>query len=118
MIAYISIGARDINRSKRFYDAALEPLGYKYLRAARSMIGYGYGRDSIALWVLQAERPIPADEKSGLHFCFAAGFRRRRCVSHGGTSLRRTGQRCTPSASDLRPRLLGSLHHRSGRLCG
>jgi catechol 2,3-dioxygenase-like lactoylglutathione lyase family enzyme len=36
------------------------------------MMGYGYGRDSIALWVFQAERPVPADEKSGLHFCFAA----------------------------------------------
>jgi len=72
MIAHISIGVRDIDRSKRFYDAALEPLGYKCLRAARSLVGYGYGLDSIALWVFQAERPVPADEKSGLHFCFTA----------------------------------------------
>jgi catechol 2,3-dioxygenase-like lactoylglutathione lyase family enzyme len=72
MITHISIGVRDIERSKRFYDAALEPLGYKCLRAARSLVGYGYGRDSIAFWVVQAERPVPADEKSGLHFCFAA----------------------------------------------
>jgi len=42
------------------------------LRAARSLVGYGYGRDSIAFWVIQAERPVPADEKSGLHFCFTA----------------------------------------------
>ena len=35
-------------------------------------VGYGYGRDSIAFWVVQAERPVPADQKSGLHFCFAA----------------------------------------------
>ena len=72
MIAHISIGARDINRSKRFYDAVLEPLGYKCLRAARTFQGYGYGRDSIALWVAQADHPVPADEKSGLHFCFTA----------------------------------------------
>ena len=72
MIAHVSIGVRDIDRSKRFYDAALEPLGYTCLRVARSLLGYGYGRDSIALWVVQAERPVPADEKSGLHFCFAA----------------------------------------------
>jgi catechol 2,3-dioxygenase-like lactoylglutathione lyase family enzyme len=71
-IAHISIGVRDIGISKRFYDAALEPLGYKYLRAARSLLGYGYGRDSIALWVVQAARPVPADEKSGLHVCFTA----------------------------------------------
>ena len=72
MIAHISIGVMDIDRSKRFYDAVLEPLGYKCLRAARSLAGYGYGRDSISLWVVQAERPVPADEKTGLHFCFAA----------------------------------------------
>src|SRR4029077_8897383 len=72
MIAHISVGVRDIDRSKRFYDAALEPLGYKCLRAARSLLGYGYGRDSIALWVVQAEHPVPTDEKSGLHLCFTA----------------------------------------------
>jgi catechol 2,3-dioxygenase-like lactoylglutathione lyase family enzyme len=72
MIAHISIGVRDIERSKRFYDAALEPLGYQCLRAARSLVGYGYGRDSISFWVFQAERPVSAEEKSGLHFCFAA----------------------------------------------
>jgi len=36
------------------------------------MLGYGYGRETIAFWVFAAERPVPADEKSGLHFCFAA----------------------------------------------
>ena len=72
MIAHVSIGVSNIDASKRFYDAALEALGYKCLRAARSLVGYGYGRDSIAFWVFQAERPVPADEKSGLHFCFTA----------------------------------------------
>ena len=72
MIAHVSIGVSNIDRSKHFYDAALEPLGYRCLRAARSLVGYGYGRDSIAFWVFQAERPVPADEKSGLHFCFTA----------------------------------------------
>ena len=72
MIAHVSIGVSNIDKSKSFYDAALEPLGYKCLRAARSLLGYGYGGDSIALWVVQAEHPVPADEKSGLHFCFTA----------------------------------------------
>ena len=72
MIAHISIGVSDIDRSKRFYDAVLEPLGYKYLKAAKTLSGYGYGRDTIAFWVFSAERPVPGDEKSGLHFCFTA----------------------------------------------
>jgi catechol 2,3-dioxygenase-like lactoylglutathione lyase family enzyme len=70
MIAHISIGVRDVGRSKRFYDAVLEPLGYKCIRAARTLTGYGYGHGSIAFWVVSAEHPVPADEKSGLHFCF------------------------------------------------
>ena len=28
MLNHISIGVRDIARTKRFYDAALKPLGY------------------------------------------------------------------------------------------
>jgi catechol 2,3-dioxygenase-like lactoylglutathione lyase family enzyme len=70
MIAHISIGVRDVEKSKRFYDAVLEPLGYQCIRAARKLTGYGYGRDSIAWWVVAAEHPVPADEKPGLHFCF------------------------------------------------
>ena len=31
MINHISIGVRDIARAKRFYDAALAPLGYSCL---------------------------------------------------------------------------------------
>jgi catechol 2,3-dioxygenase-like lactoylglutathione lyase family enzyme len=96
MIAHISIGVRDIDISKRFYDTVLEPLGYKCLRAARTLQGYGYGRDSIALWVVQAEHPVPTDEKSGLHFCFAAEnaaaqsmhFTLLRCAQVGKTTVR------------------------------
>jgi len=72
MFAHISIGVRDLDRSRAFYDAALAPLGYRCIRAARSLVGYGYGADSISFWVVSAERPVPPDEKSGLHFCFAA----------------------------------------------
>ena len=72
MIAHISIGVKDVERSKRFYDAALRPLGYKYMRAASSGSGYGYGADIVFFWVMSAERPVRPDEKSGLHVCFAA----------------------------------------------
>jgi catechol 2,3-dioxygenase-like lactoylglutathione lyase family enzyme len=71
MIAHISIGVRDVDRSRAFYDAALAPLGYRCIRAG-SMAGYGYGTDTISFWVVSAERPVAADEKSGLHICFAA----------------------------------------------
>jgi catechol 2,3-dioxygenase-like lactoylglutathione lyase family enzyme len=72
VLAHISIGVKDVERSKRFYDASMAPLGYRCVRPARSMTGYGYGTDDISFWVMSAERPVPADERSGLHICFAA----------------------------------------------
>ena len=41
MIAHVSIGARDIARARRFYDAALTPLGYNCLSSDESSLGYG-----------------------------------------------------------------------------
>jgi catechol 2,3-dioxygenase-like lactoylglutathione lyase family enzyme len=73
MLDHVSIGVRDIARAKRFYDAALEPLGYACLSDSPGSLGYGSG--SVALWIGQSDRPVPADEKSGLHFCFAAPSR-------------------------------------------
>jgi catechol 2,3-dioxygenase-like lactoylglutathione lyase family enzyme len=70
MLAHVSIGVRDLERTKRFYDAALAPLGYKCLDAGASSLGYG--GDAIVLWISPTERPVPADPASGLHFCFDA----------------------------------------------
>ena len=75
MINHISIGVRDISRAKRFYDAALAPLGYSCL--SQSEASLGYGRDgAIALWISAVERPVPSDAGSGLHVCFDAPTRK------------------------------------------
>ncbi len=73
MIDHVSIGTRDIARSRRFYDAALQPLGYTCLSAGADSLGYGAG--SPAFWILSTERPVPPDDKSGLHVCFTAPTR-------------------------------------------
>ncbi|MDG4881411.1 VOC family protein [Mesorhizobium sp. WSM4884] len=73
MLDHISIGVRDTNASKRFYDAALQPLGYSCL--SQSPGSLGYGAEAVRLWVNEAGRPVPADTDSGLHFCFAAPTR-------------------------------------------
>lgn len=73
MIDHVSLGVRDVATAKRFYDAALKPLGYECLSEAAGSLGYG--RDRVAFWISVVERPVPADEKSGLHFCFAARTR-------------------------------------------
>jgi catechol 2,3-dioxygenase-like lactoylglutathione lyase family enzyme len=73
MINHLSIGVHDIARAKRFYDAALKPLGYTCLSQSEDSLGYGTG--DAAFWVVAAERPVAADEKSGLHICLDAPTR-------------------------------------------
>ena len=70
MIAHVSIGVRGLAGTKRFYDAALAPLGYKCLRDNPAQLGYG--GDSVVLWISPTATPVPADPQSGLHFCFNA----------------------------------------------
>lgn len=74
MLDHVSIGVSDIEAARRFYDAALKPLGYECLSHGEDSLGYG--RDSVALWISKAEHPVPADPKSGLHFCFTAPSRK------------------------------------------
>jgi catechol 2,3-dioxygenase-like lactoylglutathione lyase family enzyme len=73
MFDHISIGVRDLARTKRFYDAVLRPLGYTCLSEDAGALGYG--RDKVALWIGKAGRPVPPNPDSNLHFCFAATTR-------------------------------------------
>jgi catechol 2,3-dioxygenase-like lactoylglutathione lyase family enzyme len=74
MINHISLGVREIARTKRFYDAALKPLGYTCLSEGESSLGYGNA--SVALWISATDRPVAPDAKSGLHVCFDAPTRK------------------------------------------
>ena len=80
MLNHISIGVRDIARTKTFYDAALKPLGYKALSEGETSLGYG--KDAVVLWISKSDAPIPPDEKSGLHFCFDAPTRESVAAFH------------------------------------
>jgi catechol 2,3-dioxygenase-like lactoylglutathione lyase family enzyme len=80
MFNHVSIGVRDIARTKQFYDAALKPLGYDCL--SKSATSLGYGKDAVALWIAVADHPVAADEKSGLHFCFEAPTRKSVAAFH------------------------------------
>ena len=73
MLDHVSIGVRDLARARRFYDAALKPMGYSRLSTSDGALGYG--GESAGLWLLATERPVATDEKSGLHLCFAAPTR-------------------------------------------
>jgi catechol 2,3-dioxygenase-like lactoylglutathione lyase family enzyme len=97
MLDHISIGVRDIARTKRFYDAALKSLGYSCLSAGETSLGYG--THSVAFWISQTSSPVPADPNSGLHFCFSAPTRKsvdafhKAALSAGGRDNGKPGVR-------------------------
>lgn len=97
MLDHVSIGVADQARSKVFYDAVLAPLGYFCLSESQGSLGYGH--DQVALWVLESQRPVPADMASGLHFCFAAPSRdsvrafHAAALAHGGNDNGKAGLR-------------------------
>ena len=73
MIDHLSFGVADLSLARRFYDAALAPLGYRYLRGSETTAGYG--DDDAAFWIVAASRPVVPDLASGLHVCFRAPSR-------------------------------------------
>jgi catechol 2,3-dioxygenase-like lactoylglutathione lyase family enzyme len=73
MLDHISIGVRDIARTRRFYDAVLAPLGYRCLSEGETSLGYG--GEGVVLWISATPHPVPADDRSGLHICFTAADR-------------------------------------------
>ncbi|HUA77353.1 MAG TPA: VOC family protein [Acetobacteraceae bacterium] len=97
MLDHVSIGVRDLARTKRFYDAALAPLGCKCLSEGADSLGYG--AEGIAFWISAAAHPVPADPDSGLHFCFTAPSRKSVDAFHaaalkaGGTDNGKPGLR-------------------------
>jgi catechol 2,3-dioxygenase-like lactoylglutathione lyase family enzyme len=97
MFDHVSIGVRDIAKAKTFYDAAMKPLGFSCLSADDSSLGYG--KEGVGFWIISAERPVPDDPKSGLHFCFAASSRasvaafHAAALAHGGRDNGKPGLR-------------------------
>ncbi len=97
MFNHISIGVHDIARARKFYDAALKPLGYTLKSDGEGSLGYG--ADAVGLWISKSGRPVPADEQSGLHVCFDAGSRKavdefhRAALAAGGSDNGKPGLR-------------------------
>lgn len=65
MLHHISLGALDMERAARFYDAVLEPLGYVRVWAdlrpggEQQAVGYGLPGSGDALAIKQVRQPIP-----------------------------------------------------------
>jgi catechol 2,3-dioxygenase-like lactoylglutathione lyase family enzyme len=79
MIHHISLGAFDIERAARFYDAVLRPLGYVRvwtdLRPGEQGQAVGYGPSGSGDKLAIKQVPQPIQPTHGFHVAFAAPSR-------------------------------------------
>lgn len=90
MIDHASLAVRDLQGSAAFYDAVLEPLGYRRLVERDGTIGFGKRYPEV--W-LNARPDLPAAPSgTGAHLCLRARDEAAvqtfhdRAVEHGGRS--------------------------------
>lgn len=82
MIDHMGVSPAEIEDARRFYDAALAPLGIMVLMEVKpeqtgGYHGIGYGSDGKPFFWLSANRrrPIPPNGGAGLHVAFQAESR-------------------------------------------
>ena len=111
MFDHVSIGVADIARAKKFYDAALKPLGFSLLSDGESSLGYG--EKAVQLWLGATTKPVKADVDSGPALLLPRqGPGRGRCLPCRRAQGRRQGQRQARRARRLRAEILRRVCNR------
>ena len=122
MINHISIGSADLGKARKFYDAALKPLGYICL--SKDDGSAGYGKDTAGLWVIKSARPVAQNPESGLHLCFDAPTRKsvdafyKAALAAGGKDNGKPGVRENYSANYYAAFVIDPDGHRIEAYCG
>jgi len=70
MIDHISIGVADLERSARFYELALAPLGLSRLVSRPATVGFG--KKYPEFWINLRAGMAPVAPESGTHICLRA----------------------------------------------
>ena len=70
MIDHAVVRVQDFKKSRRFYEAALAPLGYRVLKEFPGFVGLG-AQDKIDMWIGQDDAAT-----KGVHLAFAARDRK------------------------------------------
>ena len=70
MIDHISVGVSDLERSARFYEATLAPLGLSRLVTRPKTVGFG--KNYPEFWINLRAGMAPVAPDSGVHICLRA----------------------------------------------
>lgn len=72
MLHHVSVGASDIRRATKFYDAALAPLGMeRVMEFGNTAVAYG-SKGRAEFWVQLPHDGEPVSAGNGVHICFTA----------------------------------------------
>lgn len=82
--AGVTLGADDLARARRFYDAALAPLGLAPLVVRQAEAGYGRAGGEAVVWLLRPFNGLPATWGNGTHVAFLAASREAVDGFHAG----------------------------------
>lgn len=94
VFSHVTIGTSDMERSVRFYDAVLEPLGLVRLKSFRAASGYGpkdFSGINLPFWILRPQDRKPASAGNGVTVAFTVASRaavdafHAAALAHGGT---------------------------------
>jgi catechol 2,3-dioxygenase-like lactoylglutathione lyase family enzyme len=70
MIDHVSVGVRDLDRSARFYQLALAPLGLSRLVTRPAAVGFG--KSYPEFWINLRAEMAQLEPGSGVHVCLRA----------------------------------------------
>jgi len=70
LIDHVSVGVSNLERSARFYEAALAPLGLSWLVTRPATIGFGKAYPEF--WINFRADMTPVEPGSGVHICLRA----------------------------------------------
>ena len=70
MIDHISVAVRDLERSSRFYETVLAPLGLSRLVTRPAAVGFGKAYPEF--WINLRAQMARIEEGSGVHICLRA----------------------------------------------
>lgn len=97
MIDHISVAVRDIDASRRFYQAVLAPLGYRII--ADRGVSVAFGKTYPEVWINSRPAMTAVPQDTGLHICLRARSEDavraffEAAIASGGTSAGDPGPR-------------------------
>lgn len=73
MFSHLTLGTNDAVRARRFYEAALAPLGLAPVHREKDAVAYGVGAEAYPwIWVMPPYDGLPATWGNGVHVAFLA----------------------------------------------